>query len=255
MPFLSAGDPNVDTTVQLARTCASHGASLLEIGFPYSDPIADGPVIQASYTRALERGLRLDDVFACAGEIASQPEFAGGAVPLVAMASFSLVHRRGPEDFLARAARAGFSGAILPDLPVDESGPLARLAASRDFKLIQLVTPLTPRDRARDIARQSTGFVYCVSVAGITGERERLPEELLDQLSWLRRQTDLPLCIGFGVSRPEQVRMLREVADGVIVGSALVHHLELAEKRPFVEITTAVGGLVQTLCAALNPAG
>jgi tryptophan synthase alpha chain len=255
MPFLTAGDPDSAATVQLARACARAGANLLEIGFPYSDPIADGPVIQTSYTRALDRGLRLDDVFACGRAIAAAPEFAGGEVPLVAMASFSLIHRRGPEAFLDQAAAAGFSGAIVPDLPVEESGPLARLAAARDFKLVQLVTPTTPRDRAREIARQSSGFLYCVSVAGITGERDRLPAELLEQLAWLRRQTDLPLCVGFGVSRPEHVRLLREVADGVIVGSALVRHLEQAGRQPLEEITAAVGGLVQTLAGALNPGG
>jgi tryptophan synthase alpha chain len=251
--FLTAGDPDAAATVQLARACARAGANLLEVGFPYSDPIADGPVIQSSYTRALDRGLRLDDVFACGRAIAGAPEFAGGAVPLAAMASFSLIHRRGPERFVDQAMDAGFSGAIVPDLPVDESGPLASLCAARDFKLIQLVTPTTPRPRAGDIARQSTGFLYCVSVAGITGERHRLPDELLEQLTWLRQQTDLPLCVGFGVSRPEHVRLLREAADGVIVGSALVRHLEQAGSRPQEEITAAVGGLVQTLAGALNP--
>jgi tryptophan synthase alpha chain len=253
MPFLTAGDPDAAATARLARACAGGGADLLEIGFPYSDPIADGPVIQASYTRALARGLRLDDVFACAADVATAPEFAGGAVPLVAMVSYSIVHRRGPEAFLARAAEAGFSGAIVPDLPAEESATLARLAAGRDFKLIQLVTPTTPRERSRDIARVSTGFLYCVSVAGITGERDRLSDELLDQLAWLRRQTDLPLCVGFGVSRPEHVTMLREVADGVIVGSALVRLVEQAGRRPLDEVAAAVGNLVQSLAAALNP--
>ncbi len=253
IPFLTAGDPDTAATVQLARVVARSGASLLEIGFPYSDPIADGPVIQASYTRVLERGLRLDDVFACARDIARAPEFAGGRVPLVAMTSYSLIHRRGPEDFLRMAAEAGFSGAIVPDLPVEESAALERLAAGSDFKLVQLVTPTTPRERARDISRRSTGFLYCVSVAGITGERDRLPEELLDQLTWLRRQTDLPLCVGFGVSRPEHVRMLREVADGVIVGSALVRLVEPAGARPLEETAAAVASLVQSLAGALNP--
>jgi tryptophan synthase alpha chain len=253
--FLTAGDPDPAATVRFARACAAAGADLLELGFPYSDPLADGPVIQASYTRVLGRGLRLDDVFACAEGVARTPEFARGAVPLVAMASCSLVYHRGPAAFLDRAATAGFSGAIVPDLPADESDELARLAAARDFKLIQLVTPTTPRERAREIARRSTGFLYCVSVAGITGERDRLPGELLEQLTWLRTQTDLPLCVGFGISRPEHVRMLREVADGVIVGSALVRQVERAGSRPAGEAEAAVAGLVRSLAEALNPAG
>jgi tryptophan synthase alpha chain len=252
IPFLTAGDPSTAATVRVARSLPARGASLLEVGFPYSDPIADGPVIQASYTRALDRGVRLADVFACAKEIASAPEYAGGRVPVVGMVSYSLVHRRGPEAFLDRAAAAGLSGAIVPDLPVEESTALARLAAARDFKLIQLVTPTTPRERARQIVALSTGFVYCVSVAGITGERDRLPGELLDQLGWLRKQTDLPLCVGFGVSRPEQVRMLRDLADGVIVGSALVRKLERIGTQPTDVVVADAAELARALAAALE---
>ena len=157
-------------------------------------------------------------MFACARRIADAPEFAGGAVPLAAMVSYSIIHRRGVEAFLDSAKASGFSGAIVPDLPFEESDHLGRLAAARNLKLVQLVTPTTPRPRAAEIVKRSSGFVYCVSVTGITGERDRLPDELLDQLAWLRQQTDLPLCVGFGVSRPEHVRTLKPVADGVIVG-------------------------------------
>src|SRR5579859_1429556 len=152
IPFLTAGDPDLAATARLANTLSRFG-DLLEIGFPYSDPIADGPVIQASYTRALERGVRVDDIFTAVRR------FGLHDTPLVAMVSYTLIHRRGPEAFLDRAAAAGFSGAIVPDLPFDESETLSRLAAARDFKLIQLVTPRTPRERARDIARHSTGFL------------------------------------------------------------------------------------------------
>jgi tryptophan synthase alpha chain len=121
-----------------------------------------------------------------------------------------------------------------------------------DFKLIQLVTPTTPRERAIRIARTSTGFLYCVSVTGITGERDRLPEDLLTRIQWLRGQTDLPLCVGFGISKPEHVRMLREVADGVIVASALVRKLEQFGSRSLEEVTEEIGALVQSLVEALT---
>src|SRR5262249_37826516 len=150
---------------------------------------------------------------------------AQGLPPLVAMVSYSLVHHRGPGHFIAQARDAGFAGAIVPDLPVEEAQELAHLCVSADFKLIQLVTPTTPRDRATRIAALSTGFLYCVSVVGITGERTQVPPALLDQLRWLTSQTPLPLCVGFGISRPEHVRLLRDVADGIIVGSALVRRL------------------------------
>jgi tryptophan synthase alpha chain len=251
IPFLPAGDPDLPATQTLLREVARAGANLVEVGFPFSDPIADGPVIQAAYTRALDKGLRVEDIFACLGEARRSPELA--TVPVIGMVSYSLVHRRGPEAFLDRAVAAGLSGAVVPDLPAEEAEPLARLAAGRDFKLILLVTPTTPPERAARIVRLASGFVYCVSVTGITGERDRLPDQLLVQLRRLREQTDLPLCVGFGVSRPEHVQMLREAADGVIVGSAIVRKLERAGQVPFETVVAEVRELVRGLVAALNP--
>jgi len=252
LPFVTAGDPDLASTVRLGRALIRAGASLLEIGFPYSDPIADGPVIQAAYTRALARGLKMADIFAAVRQLADSEEVVGSKTPLVAMASFSLIHRRGAEAFVKAAVVAGLSGAIVPDLPVEESSGLAEIAARHEFKLIQLITPTTPRDRAREIARRSTGFLYCVSVTGITGERDRLPPELLEQLAWLRTQTDLPLCVGFGISRPEHVRLLRDAADGIIVGSALVRKMEQAGTRPVDQLIEEASGLTRTLVAALG---
>ncbi len=245
IPFLTAGDPNLTATIELAQTLVHTGANILEIGFPYSDPIADGPIIQASYTRALNMGLKLDDIFTTVAKI-------GQEVPLVAMVSYSLIQRKGDAAFIERAKQSGFSGAIVPDLPFDESAALEYIAAQNDFKLIQLVTPTTPRERAAAIAKRSTGFLYCVSVTGITGERDRLPDEVLAQLAFLRGQTDLPLCVGFGISKPEHVKMLRDAADGIIVGSALVRKLENAATQPLAEVVAAVGGLASSLAAALN---
>jgi tryptophan synthase alpha chain len=243
IPFVTAGDPDLDATAKLVRECARRGASLIEIGFPYSDPIADGSVIQASYTRALARGLTMDAILGATRALNVN-------VPLVAMVSYSLMHHRGAERFVGDAKEAGFSGAIVPDLPVEEAEELAKIAATHDFKLILLVTPTTPRERATRIAQLSTGFLYCVSVVGITGERSDLPAGLLDQLRWLRTQTPLPLCVGFGISTPAHVRTLRDVADGVIVGSALVRKLE--QKKPIDEIVADVGDLVQELANALH---
>lgn len=250
IPFVTAGDPDLAATARVVTELAVRGASLIEIGFPYSDPIADGPVIQASYTRALAGRLRLDDIFATVKQLTAEPALA--STPLVGMVSYSIIHRRGPETFLDQAKAAGLCGAIVPDLPVDEASPLAALAAARDFKLILLVTPTTPRERAVEIARCSTGFLYFVSITGITGVRDELPPGLIDQVRWLRGQTDLPICIGFGISKPEHVRRLREVADGVIVGSALVRQLENAGTKPLDQIVTDVGTLAQLLAAALE---
>lgn len=254
IPFITAGDPDLETTAKVVRECVKRGASLIEIGFPYSDPIADGSVIQASYTRALGTGVTLDAIFGAMRALTLIPDASPGGrgepVPLVGMVSYSLVHHRGSERFIIDAKAAGFSGAIVPDLPVDEADELAHIAARHDFKLILLVTPTTPRDRAKRIAQLSTGFLYCVSVVGITGERSQLPPDLLDQLRWLRTQTTLPMCVGFGISTPEHVRMLRDSADGVIVGSALVRKLEA--RKPIDEIVKDIGDLIQQLVDALH---
>jgi len=246
IPFLTAGDPDLDATALLIRELAKHGASLVEIGFPYSDPLADGPVIQASYTRALDKGVRVDAILKCVRD-------AKAVVPLVGMLSYSLVQRRGAATFLQQAQDAGLSGAIIPDLPIEEAASLVASAKERDFKLIHLVTPTTPRERAVEIAKLSTGFLYYVSVTGITGERDRLPESLLRELTWLRGQTDLPICVGFGISKPEQARLLREVVDGIIVGSAFVRHLEEAGTRPIQDIANEIAALAASLEQALNP--
>jgi tryptophan synthase alpha chain len=251
IPFITAGDPDLKTTESLVPKLAESGASLIEIGFPYSDPIADGAVIQASYTRALDKGLRIDEIFDSVSRT-RRNALTNRQTPLIGMVSYSLVQHRGPERFLHQAQEAGFSGAIVPDLPVEESEGLARLATARGFKLIQLVTPTTPPDRAVQITKTSTGFLYCVSVTGITGERDKLPQELLGQIAWLRDQTKLPICVGFGISRPEHVRMLRDVADGVIVGSALVRKLEQAKSRPMEEVVQDICALVRTLSSALD---
>jgi tryptophan synthase alpha chain len=245
IPFVTAGDPDLETTAALIGELARRGAGPIEIGFPYSDPIADGSVIQASYTRALNRGLQVDDIFQCIRKLAC-------AVPLVAMVSYSLVHHRGPEKFVTQAQAAGFIGAIVPDLPVEEADELTRLAAARDFKLVHLVTPTTPRQRAVRIAKASTGFLYVVSVTGITGERAQLPAELIDQLRWLRTQTDMPLCVGFGISTPEHVRMLRDHVDGIIVGSALVRHLEKIGSKSEAAVIDDIAEQVTSMVDALN---
>lgn len=223
MPFLTGGDPDLATTAALLPQIAAAGADLIEIGFPFSDPIADGPVVQASYTRALDRGLKIDELFQTIRKVTAAPGF---ATPVVGMVSYSLIHRRGPKEFVDATLKAGVSGLIVPDLVADEAEDFAALCRHADCKLILLVTPTTTPERAAKIVSLCSGFVYCVSVVGITGERDQLPTALTDQLARLRAMTALPLCVGFGVSRPDHVRHLRDIADGVIVGSALIKKLE-----------------------------
>lgn len=248
MPFVTAGDPDMDGTLALIRELGGRGVDLIEVGFPYSDPIADGPVIQASYTRALDKGLHVDDIFR---GVESLPT--GDLPPLVAMVSFGLVFRRGVESFVSRAVEAGFSGFIIPDLPADEAADVARIVQAQGVDLVQLISPTTPKDRAKRILAAASGFVYCISVAGTTGVREELPPELTEQLAWLRTQSELPLAVGFGISQPEQVDVLRDVADGVIVGSAIVRQVEAISDGASLEDTvTKIGDYAATMVAATH---
>jgi tryptophan synthase alpha chain len=172
--------------------------------------------------------------------------------PLVTMVSYAIVYRHGLEEYADDVRERGIAGLIVPDLPVEESAALANACAARELSLIQLVTPTTPRERQLRIAATSTGFLYYVSVAGITGERTALPPELVDNVGWLRTQTDLPICIGFGISTPEHVRLLAPVADGLIVGSAIVRRIATAGETPREAVLRDVGEYVAELLAALQ---
>ena len=245
MPFLTAGDPDIQTTAALLRALGPAGANLCEVGVPYSDPIADGPVIQASYQRALDSGFRLQHVFDLGADLTGDI-----TMPLVTMVSYAIIFRVGLEKYVQDAKAAGYAGAIVPDLLVEEASDFGKICRAADFSLIQLVTPTTPRDRQVRIANSSSGFLYYVSVTGITGERAKLPADLVESVSWLREQTELPICIGFGISSPEIAAMLAPVADGLIVGSAIVRRIaEAADRQAAV---SSVSDFVAALRTAIS---
>lgn len=252
MPFVTAGDPDLATTAILIKELTQRGADLIEVGIPYSDPIADGPVIAASYHRALERGVKVAHIFQTLRTLRAEGTKTLESTPLVSMVSYSIIHRLGVDRYLEGAGMAGLDGLIVPDLPLEESEALMQKATAHGLKLIQLITPTTPRARAADIARLTTGFIYYVSVAGITGERKSLPADLVENVAWLRTQTDLPICIGFGIGAPDQIRELAPVADGLIVGSALVRRLAEAVNRPRNEVVKEIGQFIGDLAAALE---
>jgi tryptophan synthase alpha chain len=255
MPFITAGDPDLPTTALLITEMVERGAHLVEVGIPYSDPIADGPVIAASYHRALEGGVKVAHIFQTLRTLRAEGSPRLNETPLVSMVSYAIVHRHGPDRYLNDAATAGLDGLIVPDLPVEEAAILIDKATRRGLKLIQLITPTTPRDRAIQIARATTGFVYYVSVAGITGERKTLPPELAESVAWLRTQTDLPICVGFGIAGPDQVRQLAPVADGLIVGSAIVRRLSEAIHLSRAEVIRDIGQFTGSLAKAIETGG
>lgn len=247
MPFVTAGDPDLAFTAAVLKELSGRGCHLCELGIPYSDPIADGPVIQASYTRALEHKIKLAQILEMAKE--TVPAL---ACPVVTMVSYAIIYRHGLAQYVADAKAAGIAGAIVPDLLVEEADDLSKICRQEDFSLIQLVTPTTPRDRAVRIAESSSGFLYYVSVTGITGERTQLPPDLIDNVSWLRSRTPLPICIGFGISTPEHVKLLAPVADGLIVGSAVVRRVAEAATKPREQVLKSVGEYAASLLAALG---
>ena len=246
-PFVTAGDPDTATTVAVLEAIDRAGASLCELGVPYSDPIADGPVIQSSYTRALGAGITLEGMFGIAREASARVQ-----MPILAMASYSLIFRRGIERFVADATAAGLAGFVVPDLPLEESDELDAACRTAGLALVRLVTPTTPPDRAEQIARRSTGFLYCVSVAGVTGARTELPPGLIERIEWLRTKTDVPILVGFGISGPDQVRAVAAVADGVIVGSALVRQVAELASQPREQLVAGVEQFIEPLATAVS---
>ncbi|MEM1225047.1 MAG: tryptophan synthase subunit alpha [Planctomycetota bacterium] len=252
MPFVTAGDPDVATTEVVIRELHQSGADLCEVGIPYSDPIADGPVIAASYQRALDAGFKLSSAMELGSRIAADASVS--AMPRVTMVSYAIIHRIGLPAYIQAAQAAGYAGAIVPDLLSEEAEPMSRLCRDADFSLIQLVTPTTTRDRQKRIAELSTGFLYYVSVTGITGERATLPPDLIDSVGWLREQTELPICIGFGISGPETAAQLAPVADGLIVGSAIVRRIAEAHaaNHSSSEIAASVGAFARSIREAID---
>lgn len=249
MPFITAGDPSLEFMSDMLTRLDATGCHLAELGIPYSDPIADGPVIQASYTRSLNGGTKLKDIFNSVSKVTPNIK-----MPVVSMVSFAIIYRMGIDEYLKQAIAAGISGAIVPDMPVDESAELAAKCSEHDFSLIQLITPTTPRDRAIEIAKHTTGFIYYVSVTGITGERTALPDDLVDNLKWLREQTELPICVGFGISKPEHTDRLKPYCDGMIVGSAIVKRIAAVttDKASTDDVMNEVAGFAETMLASIN---
>ncbi|MBC7784669.1 MAG: tryptophan synthase subunit alpha [Burkholderiales bacterium] len=224
MPFVAAGFPDLETSLTLIPALERGGAAAIEVGFPFSDPIADGPTIQEAFTIALQKKLRIDDIFAGIERIKAQI-----TIPLVAMVSYSIVYRYGLEKFVNRAHQAGFTGLLLPDLPPPEADLICRKVQELGLETVLLVSPSTSAERLGKVVSLCSGFVYYLSVAGITGERDKLPPGIEENVRKIKSISKVPVCVGFGISTPAHVRQLAGVADGAIVGSALVRRIKEAK--------------------------
>lgn len=219
--FFTAGDPSLKVTREVLRFAEQAGVDLVEIGVPFSDPLADGPVIQASSFRALERGTSLADIL----RLVREERRKGLSIPIVIMTSFNPVLNFGVTKAIAEAKRAGVDGFIIPDLPYHEAGAVFSESKRLGLRLILMITPTTDRARRRELLRRANGFLYYVSLTGLTGERKRAHYPFKADVALIRRSTRVPVCVGFGISEPRQARDIAKFSDGIIVGSAIVRDL------------------------------
>lgn len=216
IPFLTCGDPDLETTEALVKAMAQAGADLIELGIPFSDPTAEGPVIQGANLRALNAGTTTDKVFELVKKLRQSV-----TIPMVFMTYANVVFSYGTDKFLGRAAEAGIQGLILPDVPFEEKGEFEPLCAKYGLELVSMIAP-TSQQRIWAIAREAKGFVYCVSSLGVTGIRSNITTDIGSMVALVKEAKDIPTAVGFGISTPEQAKDMAQKADGVIVGSAIV---------------------------------
>jgi len=222
IPFITAGDQGIDTTEKYIRTMAKAGASLIEIGIPFSDPVAEGPVIQAASERALSTGVTTDDIFDMVKRLRTGTEPL--TMPLMFMTYLNPIYVYGVESFMTRCEEVGIQGVIVPDCPLEEKQELFHQAKTHGVAVISLIAP-TSEQRIEEIASQAEGFVYCVSSLGVTGMRSDIKTDIASIVQQIRQYTDIPVAVGFGISTPDQAKAMASLSDGAIVGSAIVKQI------------------------------
>jgi len=245
VPYFTAGDPSLADTRRLMIEAARRGADVIELGVPFSDPLADGPVIQRAGARALAAGTTVARVLETVAGMRAEID-----VPIVLMTYYNPVLAFGLKAFARTAVDAGVDGALVTDLPPEESDPLGAEAAAAGLDLVYMVAPTSTPARVRLIARKSRGFIYVVSLTGVTGERQQLPTDMSTQIATIRRVTPMPVCLGFGISTPAQVAAVGRVADGAAVGSAIVRLVEGRAGSP--TMVDDVGKFIAELKAPLR---
>ncbi|MCR4943833.1 MAG: tryptophan synthase subunit alpha [Clostridium sp.] len=227
IPFISCGTPNLEETIDNVFELEKSGADIIEVGVPFSDPLADGEVIQNAYVKALKNGTKVKDVFTLGKKVREKSE-----VGLIIMVYYNLVYSRGVDTFLKEASEAGYDGIIVPDIPLEEREELQDKCEKEGLYLIPLVAP-TSKERIWKIVEGTKGFVYCVSSTGTTGERSSFRADLKEYLDLVKEKSGIPICLGFGISSKEVVAQVKEYCDGVIVGSAVVRRLDENREKAF----------------------
>ena len=241
IPYLTVGYPNVETTLDMARLIASSGGDLVELGIPFSDPMADGTTIQRASYHALRQGVTPQQCLEVARTLRKEIQ-----IPLVFMTYYNPVHRYGLDVFCADCAQAGINGLIIPDLPPEEGAEIEKLSEIYGLDLIYLLAPTSTDERIDMVVTRSRGFIYLVSLTGVTGARDSLPPELENFVQRVRQRAQQPLCVGFGISSPDEARRVAKVADGVIVGSRIIQLLD--ENEPASKVRT----FIESMKAALT---
>lgn len=241
MPYLTVGYPDVETTLAAVPAMVEAGADLFELGMAFSDPLADGVTIQRTNQRALEQGVNTATTLG----VARQLRESGVEAPLIAMGYFNPILHYGIERFVADCAAAGIDGLIIPDLPPEESDEVVEACRRHGRDFILLIAPTSPDSRIKEVAARASGFIYCISLTGITGARAALQEGLGDYLARVRTYTDLPLCVGFGISKAEHVAQVGQMAEGAIIGAAVLARLGEVEDRSVPERVAAVADYIR----------
>jgi tryptophan synthase alpha chain len=242
IPYITVGYPSVETTLKIVPLLASSGCDIIELGIPFSDPLADGATIQRASYEALRQGVTPKLCFEVAQELRQQVE-----IPLVFMTYYNPVLKFGLEQFCSKCADVEIDGLIIPDLPPEEGEELEQATREHGLDLIYLLSPASTEERIKVVARRSSGFIYLVSLTGVTGSRDTLPEELEGFVARVRERTAKPLCVGFGVSTLEQAQRVAKVADGVIVGSRIIQLMDDTE------MISKVSSFIQELRSGLSP--
>lgn len=245
IPFLTAGDPDIETTRKLVLELEKRGADIIELGVPFSDPLADGPTIEASSKRALDGGIRIKTILQLVKSLRKETQ-----IPLVLMSYYNPIYQYGLEEFSKDAAGVGVDGVIISDLPPEEAADWKKAASGVGLDTIFLAAPTSTEERIKTIIASSSGFIYYVSVTGVTGARTALPSGILSSLKRIKQKSKKPVAVGFGISTPEQARKLSQRADGIIVGSALVRIIEENTGKP--TLISAAGNFIASLKKAID---
>jgi tryptophan synthase alpha chain len=241
--FITAGDPDLKTTEDLVKAFEGAGVDIIELGIPFSDPLADGPTIQASFYRALKKGTTVKKILGTVKRVRQKT-----SMPIALMSSYNPILRFGEEKFVKVCADAGVDGLIIPDLPPEEAGNLRKLAQRYDIATIFFVAPTSTDERIKSNTKASSGFIYYVSLTGVTGTQKAVARSVVKHIEHIKRFTKKPVCAGFGISTPQQVKDIGRAADGVIVGSAIVKAIE--QNKGSRDLVEKVSRYVRSLCAA-----